>query len=127
MKRTKKAVLDAQRGQRLKEHAMRSVEEGADLKWRKAADKAIRKVAETHRSFTADDVWATGLPKPREPRALGPELAAAERFGIIAATKRFRLTAQASRHRAPVRVWRSKIYKVKNPPRPARKKAKAKR
>lgn len=113
VRKTIPTLLSADLGSYLKERSMARVESNADPAWRRAAAQAIMKVAKERETFTADDVWATGLVRPPEPRALGPELASAERFGLIEATKDFKLTAQASRHRAPVRVWRSCVYKTK--------------
>jgi len=108
--RTKKS-LNPSLGEYLKAKGMHDAESGADPAWRVRAARAIIKVAKEKELFTADDVWATGLDRPREPRALGPEMASAHGAGIIEPTMTFKLTAQASRHRAPVRMWRSLLRK----------------
>jgi hypothetical protein len=110
--RTRRVVLDKDLGDALKREAMQDVQDAADWAWRQDAQRAIMKVARKKARLVADDVWATGLARPREPRALGPEMASAEHDGIIVSTNDFKLTAQASRHRAPVRVWQSLVHKL---------------
>lgn len=107
----KKAKLNAALGEYLKAKGMHEVESHADPEWRVRAARAIIKVAKEKELFSTDDVWATGLDKPREPRALGPEIVSAQTAGIIAPTNVYKPTSQASRHRAPVRFWKSLIFK----------------
>jgi hypothetical protein len=109
--RGKKAKMNAALGEYLKAKGMYNAESNADPEWRVRAARAIIKVAKEKELFSTDDVWKTGLDKPREPRALGPEIASAQAAGIIEATNIYELTAQASRHRAPVRYWKSLIFK----------------
>lgn len=110
-RRKTRAKINGALGEYLKAKGMYDAETGADPEWRVRAARAIIRVAKEKETFTTDDVWLTGLDKPREPRALGPEMASAQVAGIIEATNVFKLTAQASRHRAPVRFWKSLIYK----------------
>jgi hypothetical protein len=105
-----RAVLDAKKSKRNRDRAIDRAEWGAGSDWLVEAYKAARKVAETFRFFTTDDVWKAGLVKPYEPRALGPVMLSLERDGIITATARFKSTAQPSRNCAPVRLWRSNVY-----------------
>lgn len=114
--RTSRVVIDRVLGDALKKEGMSAAERAADLAWRRRAQKAILKVARAKMRFTADDVWKTGLDRPREPRALGPEMNSAEISGIIVSTDDFKLTHQASRHRAPVRVWQSLVFGTKRNP-----------
>lgn len=107
----KRQKMNAALGEYLKVKGMFNAESNADPEWRVRAARAIIKVAKEKELFSTDDVWLTGLDKPREPRALGPEIASAQAAGIIEATNIYKLTAQASRHRAPVRYWKSLIFK----------------
>lgn len=105
----KQTVLDFELGGKLRDEAMARVEAHASSEWRAAASKAIADVARAKPFFTADHVWATGLARPHESRALGPEIKRAARAGVLEPTDTFKLSAQASRHRAPIRVWRSLV------------------
>lgn len=78
---------------------------GAD--WTAVAERAVLTVAKRRRFFTTDEVWATGLEPPAEPRALGAVLKRAAGFGFIERTDRFRATRRRSRRGAPVAIWRS--------------------
>ena len=80
---------------------------GISMSWRGKAEKAVLKVANRRSFFTADNIWATGLEEPPEPRALGNVLKRAAAMGLIERTGRFRTTKRASRHGAPLAVWRS--------------------
>jgi hypothetical protein len=104
-----KSPLNAKVSKRNRDRAIERAERHAG-DWLGEAYKAARGVAEKFRFFTTDDVWKAGLSKPDEPRALGPVMLSLERDGIIAATDKFKNTAQKTRNAAPVRLWRSCVY-----------------
>ncbi len=89
---------------------------GAPDGWMDAAVSVIRHLALVHPYVCADDLWAAGLPPPPEARALGPAFTRAKGKGIVEATGIFVRTKQSTRHRAPVRVWRSALYGVAGAP-----------
>lgn len=107
--RTGKTILNAKKSRTNRDKAIERAEKGAGS-WLGHAYRVARRVAEQFQFFTTDDVWKAGLVKPDEPRALGPVMLSLERDGIIAATSKFKSTAQPSRNCAPVRLWRSCIY-----------------
>ena len=84
--------------------------DGAGDEWAELAYRTVVELARSCDAFTSDHVWATGLAKPAEPRALGAVMMRAQREGVIEPRREFRQTAQAARHRAPVRVWRSMLH-----------------
>lgn len=88
---------------------MAQVDEHADPDWKTAAKTTLKTLAAHQEFVTSDDLWASGLPKPREPRAAGPIFRWAATHGLIEDSGRTILTAQANSHRAPIRVWRSLI------------------
>lgn len=78
----------------------------AETGWLDQAIEAILHVSSLKEMFTADDVWQTGLEPPREARALGAAFTALRRAGVIEPTTLFQQTVRASRHAAPIRVWK---------------------
>lgn len=81
--------------------------------WKDLAYDAVRTVAENQQEFTPDDIWATGLLKPTEARALGNVMKRAKDNGLIEKTGRVQPTTQPESHRTDVTVWKSLIYGVK--------------
>lgn len=92
-----------------RDRALVAVAEGAPQDWMEDAERTVLAIARRRAEFTADDIWATGLCSPPEPRALGAVMTAAARAGLIARTGRFQATARAKRHAAPIAIWRSLI------------------
>jgi len=90
-----------------KVEGMSNAEKGAPEGWIEQAVEGIRWLALRFPFVTADDVWAMGLSHPRESRALGPCFTRAKQLRLVEPTKEFVLTIQSSRHRSPIRVWRS--------------------
>jgi hypothetical protein len=78
--------------------------------WKELAYQTVCEVAKTHAELTPDDIWATGLPKPQEARALGGVMRRAKNSGVIERTLRSHPTNQHKSHRADVTVWRSLIF-----------------
>ncbi|MEQ9903308.1 hypothetical protein [Pectobacterium aroidearum] len=79
--------------------------------WAKAAYDVLVKVATLHEEFTPDDIWAAGLEKPLEARALGGVMRRAKEEGLIEKTGRVRPTTQPESHGTDVTIWKSKIFK----------------
>lgn len=82
----------------------------ADNDWAELAYAAVRQVAEKQSEFTPDDIWATGLHKPNEARALGGVMRRAHNGGLIEKTGRVQPTTQPESHGTDVTVWRSLIF-----------------
>jgi hypothetical protein len=83
-----------------------------DNAWAELAYAAVRQVAESQPEFTPDDIWATGLEKPDEARALGGVMRRARQDGLIEKTGRVQPTSQPESHAADVTIWQSLIYVV---------------
>ena len=82
-----------------------------DSDWPELAYAAVRQVAESMPELTPDDVWATGLQKPSEARALGGVMRRARQDGLIEKSGRVRPTTQPESHATDVTIWHSLIYK----------------
>lgn len=103
-------VLDVAASEAGKRAGMGQVAAAADEGFADAALLAVERVARRQSELVCDDVWAQLDTRSHDNRALGPVMKQAERAGWIRATERFQLTAQARRHRAPVRIWASRVY-----------------
>ncbi|EOC1268941.1 hypothetical protein ACN5KR_003589 [Cronobacter malonaticus] len=78
--------------------------------WVKAAYETLIKVATSYEEFTPDEIWAAGLEKPPEARALGSVMRRAKDEGLIEKTGRVRPTKQPESHGTDVTIWKSNIY-----------------
>lgn len=78
--------------------------------WNDLAYNAILSVARTTETFISDACWATGLPEPHEPRALGGVMRRAARDGLIVGTDEFRPSRRVGCHAMPRRVWKSLVF-----------------
>lgn len=104
-------VMDRTASAQGKADGMTAVAEHATTAFASAALTTTWYVALARDEFTSDDIWRA-LPEDvttHDYRALGPVLRTAQRRGWIVPTDRFQLTEQRSRHRAPIRIWRSRL------------------
>ena len=97
--------LDFDKARQAKEKAIAQVGAHANPDWNARACAAVLAVASRRLPFTTDHVWATGLEKPREPRALGAVMRSLAVAGLIRPTGRWVDSAQVSRHNTSVREW----------------------
>lgn len=98
-------IFDAVFGEQAKATGMARAGEGAGEEWAAEAEAVVLRLAAEKPTFTSDDIWAAGLSRPSEPRALGAVLNRLARLGRIYPSGRYVKTTQASRHRAPIAVW----------------------
>lgn len=98
--------LDLQIAQAARDISLERAERGATEAWKREAYDLVKGRYYPGGEFTSDDIWAAGLQKPAEPRALGTVLMKLAREGLITKTGRYVQTAQVSRHAAPIAVWR---------------------
>lgn len=103
--------LDLRASEAGKAEGMSRAAMGAPAGWIEQAISKIRWAAMRNAFLTSDDVWSQGLEHPEEARALGPCFTRARALGIVEPTEMFVLTRQTKRHRAPVRVWRSLLFR----------------
>jgi hypothetical protein len=112
------SVKDKDGGEARKQDGMARASAGASLVWLRAVEDAIHYVATQQRELTTDDVWerlSQGAPvTTREHRAMGPAMKAARAKGWIEITNSYIKTERKSRNRAPIQVWRSRIYRVRS-------------
>lgn len=104
--------LDIKEAKEKRDEAIQLVGTWADSEWVGQARLLGQRLAHDLAEFTSDEFWRRGLPKPREPRALGPVMTSLVRDGFIEPTDRLVNTSQVLRHAAPVRVWRSRVYRA---------------
>lgn len=113
----KQLTLDAYQAQVGRDRGIERAAIGADRldpDWSRRMLETVRDTAEHLPDFISDDVWVYASPEDRafpKPKALGAVMLAAAKQGWIERTDRTRITANAARHRSPVPVWRSRIYR----------------
>jgi len=98
-------------GEAARDAALEQVEGAADREWKDEALEAVYKTALQMPSFIVDEVWgrlADGV-DTHDLRAMGPVMKKAQSMGYIIPTERYQLTARASSHRSPRRIWESNI------------------
>lgn len=78
--------------------------------WQAEAAIVIRAVAKKKATFTTDDLWAAGLSRPHEPRALGAAMGTARRAGVVEPTGEWRVSVRAICHRRRLWIWKSLIF-----------------
>lgn len=87
--------------------AMAQVEGNAPPEWVDEALDFVRHYLEQHDELFVDDLWTAGLPRPPQPRALGPVIKRAAANGWM--TKSGEHRPSVSSHMIPKPVWRSLI------------------
>jgi len=104
---------EAKEAQAARDRGMRRAESG-NSKWIAEAVAAVRRVAQTHTEFTADDVWddleSTADDRPRDGRALGPVMRKAAAAKLCRKTNRVQPCRRKTRHYTEIAVWMSLVY-----------------
>lgn len=93
-----------------RDEAMQRVDDHAEEDWQTRALDALHTIALRQRTLLANDVWEL-VERPHEPRATGPLMMKAKKEGWIEATDSYMPVPSVKSHAAPVRVWRSLIYR----------------
>jgi hypothetical protein len=90
-------------------HAEQKLERPSGDDWLTQATKAIHRVARAQELLTADDVWAElGEVSDDDFRSqMGVAFRLAKRDGIIVMNGTYSESIRPTRHRSPMRVWRS--------------------
>lgn len=82
--------------------------------WKDQVINLIQNMAREKEFFTPIDVQdamkLTGIPRPKEGRAMGPVFVLASKKGLIEHYSFARDESRRSHHNGLVRVWRSKLY-----------------
>lgn len=105
-------LLTYAEAQASRDRAIAQVEANAEPPaWVDYAAAFIETYARSHPLVFVDDLWAAGLARPENPKALGPAILRAARSGIIEKTGDYR--PSVSSHLLPKPVWRSLIFEVR--------------
>lgn len=102
-------LFDPEGAKAARDEAMKRAEKAAHEEWKARALSTILLVCTKRGTFTSEDLWKAGLPKPREPRALGPMLTKAAKRGWCEPSGTYVKGSSVSRHGAPIAVWTSKV------------------
>ena len=95
----------------LRDAAMERVEAAAGDDWNGRALAAVRLVCRTQTTFSTNAVWATGLEKPQEPRAMGPVMMRARIAGYCTPLDHTEPSEAPSQHGQPLRVYQSLLLR----------------
>jgi hypothetical protein len=90
---------------------MDRAEKGLTAEQKAALESAVETAAKQNETFTTDDVWPLCPTVPRETRSMGPIMLSFKKKGTISATDRFIQCTRSSRNAAPIRVWKSNVWK----------------
>lgn len=88
--------------------AIDRAERGAGEDWMDYAVGFLRRYLETHAEMHCDDLWANGLEKGDQPKALGAVIRHAVREGWMEATGEYRASRTSNYSAKP--VWRSLLH-----------------
>lgn len=94
-----------------RDEGMTRAERNADEAWKSLAWEWINRYLRSHATLFCDDLWASGLPRPRNARALGPIISRAVRENLMVESGNFRRSVASNL--SPKPVWRSLIYTPK--------------
>lgn len=95
----------ARLAQEARDLGLAQVEANAPDEWKAEAWAFLCRYVESHREVFVDDLWAAGLPRPHEARALGAVVLRAARQGLVVPTGRHRPSTASRGGTKP--VWRS--------------------
>lgn len=102
---------DIRQGELFKADGMQRAEMHGPPSWRGQAELALRYVAERRERFTTDPVWTVldswGVPKPHEPKVIGPLMKAACGWHWCEPTGEYVPSVLPQNHRRPVLVYQS--------------------
>lgn len=90
---------------------MARVEAHSGVAWQDEADLVLGLLVRRQPEITADDLWKAGLSRPHDGRALGTVVMRAVRDSLLADTGRSTRSTLAVRHRRPLTVWKSLVYR----------------
>lgn len=109
--------LDLEAALAAKEAGQAQADANADILWREGVDRAIRRLAASGRTFTADDVRAVaGDPPPGfSPNAMGSAFTRASKAGVIRMVG-FTTSSRVIGHGNTVRSWVGARARVDNIP-----------
>ena len=103
-----------QDGIEARDEAMDRVERAAAEHWKSNAYWAIRYVARVRETFTTDAIWwvldKMEIPRPKEPRVLGPLMRSAVNDGVCERTDKYARTVQPQGNRRPIQIYKSLIW-----------------
>ena len=94
----------------IEEHSERSYGAADDI-WKNIAWELAVRTSYELEEWTTDELWNRGLPRVKEPRALGGVLKRLRKAGIIEKTNRVKTSDRHEKnHGRTITIWRSVIW-----------------
>jgi len=90
-----------------RDEALVAVEEHAPIGWTDEAYAFLEAYLRAHAEMHVDDLWAAGMPEPREMRALGPLFKKATNRGLMAKSGRSKPSVRSHLSEKP--IWTSLV------------------
>lgn len=110
---TQWGLFDAAAGRAARDEAIDRVDANALPEWKDAAIETVYQVALRKWTFATDDIWAAGLEKPREPKAMGPVMLRAVKLGYCEPMDVSRRSRKVTQHARPLQMYRSLLCGVR--------------
>lgn len=95
---------------RRRDAAITRVDEHASEEWKDRALETVYQVCLRKPYLSTNDVWAAGLERPREPRAMGPVMLRACNLKWCVKTGRQEKSRQSTQNARPLAVYASLIH-----------------
>lgn len=100
-------------GRLARDEAMARVDRAAPEDWKEQAWATIEALAREQEYLVTDEIWHRLGWQPPEPRAMGPMMLKAARFGLVEKVEGgLRPGDRVINHARPQQVWRSLLYRL---------------
>lgn len=110
------SAFDLEPGRDERDRAIEQVTAHAEAGFVAAAREALERCCFTMETFTTDEIWAL-IPEdvnPHEPRAMAAIMRFAESNNWAYPLDQYRPSSRPKAHRGPKRVWRSRVYPIRD-------------
>lgn len=114
--RAEQSAFNLEPGAAERDRAIEQVTAHAEVEFITAGREALERCCFTMETFTTDEIWAL-IPKGvnhHEPRAMAAIMKYAEKQNWAYPLDQYRPSSRPEAHRGPKRVWRSRVYAMRD-------------